>query len=156
MRDGWAMFTGSGLMEKREIRSDAVCSLKRPISLVDYFHANAIAPGHWTFGHGTLHQRNESFRPVKIPNCFLAFNDRISFTLSLSLSLPPSASSLRVWLLQQTRSTVTLSRLRNPFSTFQRGKKAFHRSPLRNWFLGGVDADWSIGIAWGFATPRWR
>ena len=42
----WPKPHGStGLMEKRGIRSDAVCSVKRPISLVDYFHANAIAPG---------------------------------------------------------------------------------------------------------------
>ena len=71
--------------------------------------------GHWNgSGRSTLHQRNESFRRfVKIPDCLLAFNDRISFIRPL----PPLSLSLSLCLSLFHRVTLTNSINRNPFAT---------------------------------------
>lgn len=61
---------------------------------------------------GTRSTSKKRIISAKIPDCLLAFNDGISFNLSLSLS---------------SSNDPNLSRLGNLFSTFQRGKEAFGR-----------------------------
>lgn len=59
---------------------------------------------------GTRSTSKKRIISAKIPDCLLAFNDGISFNLSLSLS---------------SSNDPNLSRLGNLFSTFQRGERGF-------------------------------
>lgn len=68
---------------------------------------------------GTRSTSKKRIISAKIPDCLLAFNDGISFNLYLYLFL--------------SNDPLTLSRLGNLFSTFQRLFDT--RSPLRNWFF---------------------